>query len=143
MQFFSDLLNQRIRWCSPCGTSTGYGALYNWWAATGYDVVPYTGYGVFYNWYAVSYNTGGASIAPTGWHVPTGLENFGYDRDWRIMLKYISPPWGWDASHFLREVGTTHWTPPNTGATNSSKFTALPSGLRNSTGTFQLSGLCT
>lgn len=28
-------------------------------------------YGLLYNWYAATYSTGGASIAPEGWHVPT------------------------------------------------------------------------
>jgi uncharacterized protein (TIGR02145 family) len=33
----------------------------------------------------------------------------------------------------MREAGTAHWTSPNTGATNSSGFTALPGGYRNYT----------
>ena len=32
----------------------------------------------------------------------------------------------------LKETGTTHWTTPNTGATNSTGFTGLPGGTSNS-----------
>ena len=31
----------------------------------------------------------------------------------------------------LRESGTSHWNAPNSGATNSSGFTALPAGYRD------------
>jgi uncharacterized protein (TIGR02145 family) len=34
----------------------------------------------------------------------------------------------------LKETGTSHWPSPNTGATNSSGFTALPGGYRNFNG---------
>ena len=129
MQFFSDLLNQRIRWCSPCGTSTGYGALYNWWAATGSQVGDDETYGAYYNWWAVKYNVGGTTIAPTGWHVPTYA-------DWTTMYKIIDPPGGWNCVNEMREVGTAHWHAPNTGATNSSGFTLLPGGYRNDDGTW-------
>ena len=36
----------------------------------------------------------------------------------------------------MKEIGTTHWISPNTGATNSSGFTGLPGGYRNYDGLF-------
>jgi uncharacterized protein (TIGR02145 family) len=36
----------------------------------------------------------------------------------------------------MKEAGTAHWNSPNTGATNSSGFTALGSGLRSYSGGF-------
>jgi uncharacterized protein (TIGR02145 family) len=36
----------------------------------------------------------------------------------------------------MKEIGTTHWVSPNTDATNSSGFLALPGSWRNVDGTF-------
>jgi len=36
----------------------------------------------------------------------------------------------------LKKTGTTHWLAPNTGATNSSDFTALPGGIKLPAGNF-------
>ena len=36
----------------------------------------------------------------------------------------------------MKEAGLSHWQSPNTGATNSSGFTALPGGYRITDGSF-------
>lgn len=80
-------------------------------------------YGALYNWYTVNSN----KLCPTGWHVPS-------DAEWTVLTTYLG---GEDvAGGKLKETGTIHWTTPNTGATNSSGFTALPGGCRYVYGTF-------
>lgn len=81
------------------------------------DSATYNTRGAMYNWYAV--NTG--KLCPKGWHVPT-------DAEWTILINYLGGPSV--AGGKLREAGTLHWTSPNTGATNESKFTLLPGGYR-------------
>jgi uncharacterized protein (TIGR02145 family) len=75
-------------------------------------------YGKLYNWYAVNDPRG---LAPLGWHIPTENE-----------LITLSTYLGGDslAGGEMKETGTSHWESPNTGATNSSFFSALPSGSR-------------
>ena len=76
--------------------------------------------GKLYNWYAVNDPRG---IAPVGWHVPT-------DNEWSNLTSYL----GSSAAGKMKETGTLHWVFPNTGATNSSGFTAIPGGLRSGGG---------
>lgn len=83
-----------------------------------------TTYGHLYNWYAV--NTG--KLAPSGWHVPT-------DAEWTTLTDYLGGE-NVAVSRKLKEIGTTHWNSPNTGATNETGFTALPGGCRDSIGAF-------
>lgn len=76
-------------------------------------------YGALYNWYVV--NTG--KLCPKGWHVPS-------DAEWQSLIKTA------EESVFpgraLKETGTAHWQSPDDMATNSTGFTALPSGYRGS-----------
>lgn len=104
------------------GLSTGAWCYYNNDPANG------TVYGKLYNWYAVNDPRG---LAPTGWHVPSNAE-------WTILGTCL----GGDAvaGGNMKETGTTHWTTPNTGATNSSGFTGLPGGRRNAIGVFSQVG---
>jgi uncharacterized protein (TIGR02145 family) len=85
-------------------------------------------YGALYNWFSVE--TG--NLCPTGWHVPTDLE-------WQTLEMHLgmsqsaanSTGWrGTDEGGKMKEAGMAHWNSPNTGATNSSGFTALPGGYR-------------
>ena len=80
-------------------------------------------YGRMYNWYAVSDSR---SIAPAGWHVPT-------DAEWQTLVDYLGG--STLAGGKIKEAGTSHWSSPNTGATNESGFSALPGGSRRADGT--------
>ena len=75
-------------------------------------------YGKLYNWYAVHDPRG---LAPTGWHIPTNTE-------WNTVINLTD---GAHAALFMKEVGTAHWVASNSGATNSTGFTALPGGERS------------
>ncbi len=88
------------------------------------DVNNVVTYGRLYNWHAVNDDR---DLAPTGWHVPT-------DAEWQTLMDYL----GGDmlAGGKMKETGTTHWTSPNSDATNESGFTSLPGGQRNWNGTW-------
>lgn len=81
-------------------------------------------YGNLYNWSTVVDTN---KICPTGWHVPTMNEI-------NTLISFLG---GSDtAGGKLKEADTVHWKSPNTGATNESGFTALPSGDRNYYGNY-------
>jgi uncharacterized protein (TIGR02145 family) len=81
-------------------------------------------YGKIYNWYAVNDPRG---LAPEGWHIPTAFE-------WTTLVECL----GGDAvaGGPLKEIGTSHWMSPNTGATNVTGYTGLPGGQRLAAGGF-------
>jgi clan AA aspartic protease (TIGR02281 family) len=82
----------------------------------------YDKYGKLYNWFAISDKN---SICPANWRVPT------FD-DFRILIYYL---WGEEeAGGKLKSI--LIWDEPNVSASNSSAFSALPSGRRNINGTF-------
>jgi len=81
-------------------------------------------YGALYNFFA----SASGKLAPAGWHVPS-------DSEWTVLTDYLG---GLSvAGGKMKEAGTSHWMSPNTGADNSSGFTALPGGYRSgASGTF-------
>ena len=98
-----------------------------------------TNYGILYNWYAAKgiITSGGTptkNMCPTGWHVPT-------DSDWNKLV--ISIDSGADTTGTILQSTTAGilmkkndalWT-TNIG-TNTSGFSALPGGARNTNGSF-------
>ena len=79
-------------------------------------------YGGLYEWHELmQYVTtpGAQGLCPVDWHIPT-------DGEWTTLTTFLGGEG--IAGGAMKETGTVHWTPPNTGATNSSGFTALPAG---------------
>jgi len=81
-------------------------------------------YGCLYNWFAVD---DPRNLAPLGWHVPT-------DEEWQALVDFF----GGEAvaGGKMKEAGDAHWAHPNEGATDESRFSALPAGNRSTTGMF-------
>lgn len=90
-----------------------YGGLYQWPEAMQYSFTP-----------------GVQGLCPDGWYLPA-------DQEWCTLEQFVDPTitcssqwWrGVDGGGKLKETGYAHWSIPNTGATNSSGFTALPGGF--------------
>ena len=85
-------------------------------------------YGRLYTWYAI---TDSRNVCPTGWHVPS-------DEKWTTLTTYLGG--ASVAGYKLKETSTTHWQSPNSGATNVTGFTAIPSGYRDGDGAYSLIG---
>lgn len=75
-------------------------------------------YGKLYNYYAVADSRG---LCPSGWHVPT-------DAEYTTLTNFL-------ANNTGGKMKSAGFATPNTGATNSSGYTALPGGWRQ-TGSF-------
>lgn len=92
-----------------------YGGLYQWNEMISYSITP-----------------GVQGICPIGWNLPT-------DAEWTNLTTFLggeSVAGGKMKSTGTIEEGTGLWASPNTGATNSSGFTALPGGVRRPDGSF-------
>ena len=93
-----------------------YGGLYQWDEMMEYSTIPCS-----------------PGICPIGWYIPS-IE------DMATLSDFLG---GEDiAGGKMKETGTAHWNPPNTGATNSSGFTGLPGGHIISTEYFNLGSDC-
>ncbi len=104
---------------------TTYGGLYQWAEAVQYQngasntaslSTPFTG------------NVRG--ICPTGWHLPS-------DAEWGTLETFLG---GSSVAGGALKSTSGLWTSPNTGASNSSGFSALPGGYRNTNGAFSSIG---
>jgi len=73
-------------------------------------------YGRLYNWHTA------CNVCPSGWHLPS-------DDEWWELTEFLGG--SSEAGGKLKEEGTAHWDSPNSGATNSTGFSALPGGYRN------------
>lgn len=91
-------------------------------------------YGKLYNWAAA---VDPRNIAPEGWHVPS-------DEEWNLLENYLIS--SSDTSQVANGVGgllkkaSEQWNTPNTGATNSTGFTAIPGGRRSNLGFYAYYG---
>jgi uncharacterized protein (TIGR02145 family) len=112
-------------------------------------------YGGLYQWAeAVQYQNGASNttspspaftgnvngICPTGWHVPS-------DGDWCALTMFLDSSANCSTAVTSISAGgklkslSGLWNSPNTGATNSSGYSALPGGYRDTGGTFDGIGI--
>lgn len=97
-----------------------YGGLYQWDEMMSYAATP-----------------GIRGICPFGWHVPTDME-------WCSLMTNLDDSVncntygliGLNAGGKMKSTGFDYWNSPNTGATNSSGFSALGAGHRTENGNF-------
>lgn len=101
-------------WTSEDGTP-GHDGAYCWYNN---DSANKPDYGALYNWYAENNAHG---LAPTGWRVPSKT-------DLETLVTFLGG--STVAGGKLKEILFTHWTAPNTGATDEVGFTARGSGCR-------------
>jgi uncharacterized protein (TIGR02145 family) len=87
-------------------------------------------YGALYNWYTV--NTG--KLCPSGWHVLNAS-------DYTTLIDFLGETEA--AGIKLMETGSKHWITAGFegAATNETGFTALPGGMRNFGGAYELLGI--
>jgi uncharacterized protein (TIGR02145 family) len=100
--------------------------------------INYQNYGVLYNWTAAMAGSASSNdnpsgvqgVCPSGWHMPSSDE-------WKELEMFLgmsqseaeNGEWrGTDEGGKLKETGFSHWLSPNTGANDSTGFTALPGG---------------
>ncbi|MBN1597643.1 MAG: hypothetical protein JW894_05075 [Bacteroidales bacterium] len=119
---------------TPLVDGTGVGSITGdyttkYWFVYNDDIANKETYGLLYTWAAVMNDessstanpSGVQGVCPNGWHVPSSAE-------WVELSDFLG---GEEvAGGKLKEIGTTHWTSPNTGATNETGFTGLPGGVR-------------
>jgi len=94
----------------------------NYWAYNN-DQNNITIYGYLYDWETA------CNVCPSGWHLPS-------DAEWTKLTNYL----GGEEIAGGKLKATTGWNSPNSGADNSSGFSGLPGGSRDTFGFFNLTG---
>ncbi len=84
----------------------------NYWVYSNFEINIKT-HGYLYDWETAN------NVCPTGWHLPSNDE-------WKELSDELGG--SGVAGGKMKVAGTSYWNPPNEGATNSSGFSALPSG---------------
>lgn len=122
-------------WSNMSGVTCSGGTTYCDLAGNAVYIPPIVLFGKSYNWYAANYNTGGASIAPAGWHLSTNAE-------WNALFAVYG------STVPLKSKGTVAtnpiglWldpdSPPNPAmrGTNASGFNIPPGGIVQWNGTY-------
>lgn len=117
------------KWCYGQNQTncTEYGGLYTWDEAMGWSQ-------------SVNSTTlpGPQGICPIGWHIPTDYEWMCLEMNQGMSQANAATTGnrGTSEGGALKETTTLHWSSPNTGATNTSNFTALPGGYYNGGSSF-------
>jgi uncharacterized protein (TIGR02145 family) len=93
------------------------------------DIINKEIYGGLYSFY---WHIASGKLCPIGWHIPS-------DEEWTSLSNFLGGESV--AGGKLKEIGTTHWSNPNTGATNEAGFTGLPGGYRSEWGNYYGLGL--
>jgi uncharacterized protein (TIGR02145 family) len=83
-------------------------------------------YGKLYNWFACTDMRG---LCPVGWHIPS-------DSEWNTLTTFL----GSSALAGGKMKSVVLWNAPNTGAQNTSGFSALPGSFRYSGGSYDVPG---
>lgn len=81
-------------------------------------------YGKLYNWFTVADPRG---VCPMGWKVPS-------DNEWSDLIDFLGGQLIGGGK--LKEVGLSHWSVPNQGATNESGFGGVAAGFRSVNGNY-------
>ncbi|MCU0459923.1 MAG: fibrobacter succinogenes major paralogous domain-containing protein [Bacteroidales bacterium] len=92
-------------------------------------------YGGLYNGYAVRDSRG---LCPTGWHVVTDADFIDLETSSGLLQSqaYFDGDRGVAGNVGGHLISTQYWDAPNSGADNSSGFTAIGTGYRRPTGEF-------
>lgn len=106
MEYLTDIISEVLTWCHPVDENAEETTI---------------NYGLLYNWYAIGDSR---DISSIGWHVPINT-------DFETLVTYLGGEL--IAGGKLKEIGTTYWNAPNTGATNEFGFNGRGGGYREDT----------